>query len=234
MLPFNPSFRNLLRRFIPQLIDEDVDNYENAVSLWHQFRQEKNILDPEDPNRKAIDKLIEKASRRTNEVLSPVRKEFNNLQRLYTARRRLGLSGGKFLQIPSSPSRFVRLIKVIFEFRRRQFITFWRFFGPRLANLLKAPTAPKLAAGVAMVCLLAIGGRAFHNSTKQFSGEIVESPQVETFVPASTTMDPTTGTTQTIITTKTTITTTTHTTTTSVLDTSEVIESKERMADKPN
>lgn len=156
MLPFNPSFRNLLRRFIPQLIDEDVDDYENAVSLWHQFRQEKNILDPRDPNNGVIDDLVARAAGRTNEVLGPVRNEFNNLQRLYTARRRVGLSGGKFLQIPSSPGRFKKFVIDLLKLRWLHLKNFWFFVPRKLKYTWKNSTKGKVAMSGAMAGLLSV------------------------------------------------------------------------------
>lgn len=232
MLPFNPSFRNLLRRFIPQLIEEDVDDYENAVSLWHQFRQEKNILDPKNPNRDVIDDLVKKVAGRTNEVLGPFRKEFDSLQRLYTARRRLGLSGGKFLQIPSSPSRFARFVIQILKLRWLQLKTFWFLLWPRLTNALKEATVPKLAGGAAVICLLAISVGIFHSHVgKQLRPPVakesenpptVVTPVVDTAPSTTETiMDATTGTSKTVITTVTTVTTQTTTSTATAPDSSK-------------
>jgi len=51
MMPFNPSFRRLVLRNIPQLTAEDLDQHENLIAVRHHEIQEVNIVpDPDEPD----------------------------------------------------------------------------------------------------------------------------------------------------------------------------------------
>lgn len=51
MLPFNPSFRRLVLRNIPQLTSEDLDQHESLIALRHHEIQEINIVpEPDEPD----------------------------------------------------------------------------------------------------------------------------------------------------------------------------------------
>lgn len=253
MLPFNLSFRNLLRVSIPQLRDDDVDKYEAFVSLWHQLKHEKTVLeqdkDKEDQARqkkllllkelqerkrqlvqekttldekkdkaqydrcsklisecdksikkcevdpiKVIDDQIKEAAKGVNKILGPVKAQFNAVQRLYSARRRLALSQGKFLQIPASPINFVKFIRQILKFRWLQIITFGRLLGPRLVNALKEQAVPKLALAILCIGGISFGGQAFHNFVNRIH------PSVDTNLAfVETEVNPTAGTTTTLV-----------------------------------
>jgi len=75
---------------------------------------------------------------------------------LYTARRRVGLSGGKFLQIPSSPGRFKKFVIDLLKLRWLHLKNFWFFVPRKLKYTWKNSTKGKVAMSGAMAGLLSV------------------------------------------------------------------------------
>src|SRR5262249_36091380 len=106
MMPFHPSFRFLLRKYIPQVANEDLDRHESLMALRLQLKLERNMPPgtPTPDYRQAVgessrdlrNRLIREATVQANGtdgtgVFSGFEREFNAVHRLWTARRQLAL-----------------------------------------------------------------------------------------------------------------------------------------------
>ncbi|MDZ7288919.1 MAG: hypothetical protein ONB44_03975 [candidate division KSB1 bacterium] len=102
MTPLHPAFRRLLRWFIPQLKNEELDRLDGLLALRHHLIIEKGIgKTPIEPAvarpKSATDPDIEQLTRQANAILSPYKNQYERVLRLWTARRELVLRQDKFL-----------------------------------------------------------------------------------------------------------------------------------------
>src|SRR5215475_5612485 len=121
MMPFHPSFRFLLRKYIPQVSNQDLDRHESLIALRLQLKLERN-MPPEIPTpdyRQAVtestrdlrNRLIREATIQANGtdgagIFSGFEKEFNAVHQLWTARRQLALQPNPYSQTLSTPGRW--------------------------------------------------------------------------------------------------------------------------------
>jgi len=215
MLPFELSFRKLLGSLVPQLPKNDVDKHEMFVALWHQLKHEKTVLmqrqiilnasSPDTEEIKSLidvlDSQIEEAARSANRVLEPFQEEFEAVQRVYHSRRRLALSQRKFFPIPYR--NFKNFLSQIYNFRKLQFVSFWRFLFPRLEHAAKGSTGPKVALVMGLILVTTIGVQVFNENARipANTEHIIENETIS----AETSIDPITGQSKTVIITRTTI-----------------------------
>jgi hypothetical protein len=123
MTPFHPAFRRLLRQFIPQLKNDDLNRHESLTALrLHLLLKSdmqpprigtpgvasgsgggagsggrKRIVVPPPPG---LASDIDAAAKEANAILAPYKREYEAAVRLWIARRRLALQQGRFFQIP--------------------------------------------------------------------------------------------------------------------------------------
>lgn len=239
MVPFTNVFRHYLRKYIPQLHNKDVNTYEESIALVHQLLQERNMFDPGRKGRK-YEIPIKEAIDNANKVMGPVKEQFIEVQRLYTARRKVALSGGKFQQIPASFGEFVRFPWELTKIRGREVLVVGRLLGGRIKNAFTEPTIPKVVMGTVMAGVLSFSIFSFNNASKEYQPDEIADQQptppsraVEARVlPVDVKVDEKNGATQTIITTRTIVTTSTQTTTEAVADTIPPAASGEKVAGK--
>jgi len=118
MMPYNLTFRRLLRKTVPQLTPENINDYENLTATRHHLVQEKALLPPGQPKPigPVFDALIKESARQATSILSPHQDVLNASQELWSARRRLALQQGHFLQIPPTPEGVWRLFKAMMKY----------------------------------------------------------------------------------------------------------------------
>jgi hypothetical protein len=181
MMPFHPSFRFLLRKYIPQVSNEDLDRHESLMALRLQLKLERN-MPPETPTpdyrqaagesaRDLRNRLIREATVQANGtdgtgIFSSFEREFNAVHRLWTARRQLALRPNPYSQTLSSPGRWRKLAGSVLNYYRVRMETFivleanrFRFFKGRI---------------LAVIILLVLAGLTLSQVVPSRS---VESPQ---------------------------------------------------------
>ena len=154
MMPFHPSFRFLLRKYIPQVSNEDLDRHESLMALRLQLKLERNMRpettrsDYSQTQRKSPrdvrNQLIREATVQANGtdgtgIFSGFEKEFNAVQQLWTAGRQLALRPNPYSQTLSAPKRWKKLVESVLKYYSVRLGTFlvletnrFRFFKQRI------------------------------------------------------------------------------------------------------
>ena len=154
MMPFHPSFRFLLRKYIPQVSNEDLDRHESLMALRLQLRLERSMRPettrPDYPQtqrkspRDVRNQLIREATVQANStdgtgIFSGFEKEFNAVQQLWVARRHLALRPNPYSQTLSSLKRWKKLVESVLKYYSVRLGTFlvletnrFRFFKRRI------------------------------------------------------------------------------------------------------
>jgi hypothetical protein len=117
MMPFHPSYRSLLRKYIPQISNVDLDRHESLMALRLQLILERNMR-PEDREsghsqtqgnsaRNLRNELIREATIEANGtdktgIFSGFERELNAVHQLWIARRQLLLIRSPYPQASSS------------------------------------------------------------------------------------------------------------------------------------
>lgn len=143
MMPYNLSFRMLLRRYIPQVPEDALERHERLFAYRSQLRHELNYPpqngetppgepgtpDPEgtgpkreqpareQPGSSPLLEKIQRVSRLANEIFAPHGVAYRAAHKLWIARRRFALEQGHFMQIPSSPPALRRYLQAFFAFQ---------------------------------------------------------------------------------------------------------------------
>jgi hypothetical protein len=73
MTPMPLSFRRLLRWFIPELKNEDLDRLDSLLALHHHLVLEKNMVSGGNPIQQPP---IEKATKQANAILAPYKERY--------------------------------------------------------------------------------------------------------------------------------------------------------------
>jgi len=153
-MPFHPSFRFLLRKYIPQVSNEDLDRHESLMALRLQLKLERNMPPGATTSdykqtrggsaRDIRNQLIREATVQANStngtgIFSGFEKEFNAVQQLWIARRQLALRPNPYSQTLSSLRRWKKLVESVLRYysvRLRTFLVLetnrFRFFKGRI------------------------------------------------------------------------------------------------------
>jgi hypothetical protein len=176
MTSLHLSFHRLVRRNIPQLLDEDLNHYDSLVAFRHQLLLEKSLQPPANHvelGGKRSDKpphhnptpqhpeptpkdFIDQVSRQANDILRPYKREYEATVRLWNARRRAATRLGNSLQIPDSAMSLLYLIGAFLNYYFVAAVTFPIFAW----NWIKFYYKEILAIAV-VVTLLGFGLREF-------------------------------------------------------------------------
>ena len=115
MMPFNFSFRNLLKKYIPRLSKEKLDQHENIFAQRAQLQIEKRykmipipFLEKPDYYLNTIRERVKDYTGEAEKILLPYKNSYNAAHKLWIARREFALEQGYLLQIPPTFQRFVR------------------------------------------------------------------------------------------------------------------------------
>ncbi len=172
MLPFNPSFRRLLNKFLPQLRDEDLDRHESLIALRQQLLIERDLSPPPQiageqtaPALRDIATLIERATQLADAILRPFRTEFRLLLRLYDHQRRQQLFKGRFTPFPTSPSSFVQFVRHVAVGLVLEPLIYIRIFILQIRRALAELTSAQGIAVAAAAALLLLGVITLNNQT---------------------------------------------------------------------
>jgi hypothetical protein len=136
MMPFHPTFRFLLRRYIPQVSNRDLDRHESLMALRLQLILERHMRPEsqrseysrkeEHPPRDLRDQLIREATIEANGgrekgIFAGFEREFNAVQELWIARRQLALTSSPQFRSPSW-NRLFRSLLHYYKVRARTFV----------------------------------------------------------------------------------------------------------------
>jgi hypothetical protein len=189
MMPFHPSFRFLLRKYIPQVSNEDLDRHESLMALRLQLRLEQNMR-PEttrpgyaqthgESARDIRNQLIREATVQANGtdgvgIFSGFEKEFNAVQQLWIASRQLALRPSPYSQTLSAQKRWKTLLESVLQYYRVRLETFpvleanrLKFFKGRIL------TAVIILVFVAFILLQMVPSRVTERSQGLSSGQEV-------------------------------------------------------------
>jgi hypothetical protein len=175
MTPLHGSFHRLVRRNIPQLSDEDLNNYDSLVAFRHQLLLEKSLQPPANhvelggkrsdkpPHHGATPQhseptqkdFIDQVSRQANDILRPYKREYEASVRLWNGRRRAATRLGNSLQIPDSGMSLIYLIVAFLNYYFVAVVTFPIFAWNRIKFYYK-----EIIAIAILVTLLGFGLRA--------------------------------------------------------------------------
>jgi len=175
MTSLHLSFRRLVRRNIPQLLDEDLSRYDSLIAFRHQLVLEKSLRPPANHvelSGKRRDKpsnpgpasqhpeptpkdFIDQVSREANDILRPYKREYEDSVRLWNARRRTAARLGNSLQIPDSGMSLIYLIVALLNYYFVAVVTFPVFAWNRIKFYYK-----EIIAIAVLVTLLGLGLRA--------------------------------------------------------------------------
>ena len=100
MMPFNSSFRKMLRSEIQEIDDTRINDYEKELAQLHQLRF--GMLQPKPDN----------------DVAETEAKLYQKIHRIWSARRQYVLEQGDLLQIPRDGKKLVRLLQASIHYRR--------------------------------------------------------------------------------------------------------------------
>ena len=147
MMPFHPSFRFLLRKYIPQVSNEELDRHESLMALRLQLKLEQNMR-PErtkpgyaqaqgDSDRDIRKQLIREATVQANGtdgvgIFAGFEKEFNAVQQLWIASRQLALRPSPYSQTLSVQKRWKTLLESLLRYYWVRLETFGVLEGNRL------------------------------------------------------------------------------------------------------
>jgi len=169
MLPFNPSFRRLLNKFLPQLRNEDLDRHESLIALRQQLLIERDLAPPPigiaGPAPMAINDQIVRATQLADAILRPFRREFRLLLRLYDHQRRQELFEGRFAQAPTSFPSFVEFVKHVAVGLVLEPSIYIRLLILRASRAVTKSDTAERVAFTATAALLVLGVLTFNNQT---------------------------------------------------------------------
>lgn len=124
MMPYNLSFRSLLKKYIPTLPIEKIDEHESLFSHRTQLKIEhtyKMVPFPflENP-KEYLDKIkmkIDTNTQKAEAILLPYKNSYNAAYQLWIAHREVALEQGNFLQIPTSLEGLTRFIGKVIKYQ---------------------------------------------------------------------------------------------------------------------
>ena len=117
MMPFHPSFRRLLRTYLPQITSEQLDRHEALLSLRHQLLLERRLLPqpsspgPQKPSTPGThgprrpdlrDPFLKESTEQAAAIFKGLEGVYEAAHKLWIARRQLAFLLGAYLQLPST------------------------------------------------------------------------------------------------------------------------------------
>ena len=183
MTPFNLSFRYMLRKYIPQLTDENIEEHEKLLTYRYVLQHELNFVpkkylgypgqneteqNDSEQYKESINKRIISISKQARTIIEPYKEEFEALHKLWIARRKFALEQGHFLQIPPTLQGLGRYIRAAIHYQNVQIRTLPKLWINRLKHSIKNLSLPQIVIIVGLT-LLIIAGLVAANS--QFNGK---------------------------------------------------------------
>jgi hypothetical protein len=185
MTTLHPTFRRLLRRYIPQLRDQDLNRYEGLTALRHELVVTKHIAGDSVPSAKRkrkgaaesyspttpsdIDKDIAIITEQVQAIFKEPAKAYEASLHLWTGRRQLILQQSNFFQIPLSRRKWKAIWNFYWTVRRETII-------PITKNRIKSLSLAKVISFIVLVAILLCS--LFTLTPKQKSESATES-QIE-------------------------------------------------------
>lgn len=167
MMPFDLSFRRLVRKYIPQLSHQELNRHESLVALRHQLIQEEHMQPPGIPAKlppgvsaRVLSPAIEAATRDANAILAPYKEQYEAVLRLWIARRNLAHKRGGMLQIPTTVDGLTGLVSAIVKHIGVEFSTWWVLTGNRLKYGFQNQRKEKGVFATVLIALLIWGLRS--------------------------------------------------------------------------
>ncbi len=147
MLAINLSFRRMIKRYVPNLTEQTIINFESYVSLRHQLQEENRVFGQS----AARDSTIQTLDNQINNLVQTNYRLLRCLVRLYSARRSFALQHGHHLQIPATSADFSNYIQAAFYLLWVEVITYpvlvWGYFQNN------APVAQYIVLGLVVLSL---------------------------------------------------------------------------------
>lgn len=146
-MPFNLTFRRLLRKYIPQLSEDDINRYESLIALrthiyFEGYSTKRN---------KAIKEITKKAQA----IIKPVEPNFNRASLLWKAIREYSLVQGNILQVPPTLKDLQEYVKKNFNYRITQVITLpFLWFNKGKYTFTHLPSLKTITASVPTILIL--------------------------------------------------------------------------------
>ena len=149
MTTMHPGFRKLVLRNIPQLDNEDLNDYDGLLAYRWQLEQEKSLASNKPTvtvgvkslagpraltPRQEVERMITTTTRLANTVIDGYRPQFDALHELWVARRNAGLRQGGTLQVPRNLQELAALAGSLATYYRVQIKTFPTLALNRLKN----------------------------------------------------------------------------------------------------
>jgi len=195
MLPLNLSFRKMIRKYIPQITSEDLNNYENLIALRHQVFQEINIVgdmnsstppgesgkenendqqinnnsgnnEENEPTQLDRKELTKEITEKANDIIKKYKKPFEAALQLWIARKQFAQEQGYFSQIPNSVQGFKRFIRTAINYRNVQRKTLPILWKNRTIYFFQNLSMSKVIAIAIVVVLVVIGFQAVNIKDK--------------------------------------------------------------------
>ena len=155
MLPLQLSCRRMLRKYIPQISVQHIEEFESLLALTHQVHLERSVLPPKRKSNDfsnyvdCMDRIIhtikdkirqigKKATPDTEEgILVKHVKEIGAVYTLWVAQRQYAIELGQFLQIPTTFQSLGRLLKKALAYRIVHFKTMPVLIKNRFTYILR-------------------------------------------------------------------------------------------------
>ncbi len=122
MLPYNQSFRTLLRKYIPQVSEYQLRRHEEIIGLRNELILESAYA-PEPNDLQNYIAVIEGLSSRAREVFAGYENLYLAAEKVWEARRRFAYKQGNLQQIPDSFNGLRGFIRAAWNYTR---VT-WRY-----------------------------------------------------------------------------------------------------------
>lgn len=175
MLPLNLSFRQMMKKYIPQISSGKLNDYENLLGLRHRLYQEQSIANhiqkKYPPGRKIkqgdgmeIERaqsyrqaLMSSLTSEVDEIFKNHDKAFAAAVQLWIARRQFALEQGYLLQIPTSIESLRRYIRAYKNYRKVQIKTLPTLWCSKAINFVQNLTVGKIIIYGLLIVFVVIG-----------------------------------------------------------------------------
>lgn len=151
MMPYSLTFRRLLKKYIPQLTDEEIDRHESLLALRTHLLYESNSIPP------GIPAEITQISEEANRIIEPVAEEFTRTVQLWSARRELALEQRYFRQIAPTARGVWQHFRKYLHYQRVQIPDLTFLWRRKFLNSAKQISFRKMVAISIPTILVAVG-----------------------------------------------------------------------------
>jgi len=162
MTPFNLSFRYLIRKYIPQFTDKNIDEHEKLLTYRFVLHHELNFIpeqysDDPDLYKDAILKRMQNISKQAQSIIEPYKEQFEVLRKLWIARRKFAMEQGNFLQIPPTLKGLGRYISSIIQYQSVQIRTLPKLWKNRSKHFINNLSVIQAIVIFGLIVLIILG-----------------------------------------------------------------------------